>query len=569
MIPIVWLSLNPDTPPRGYWDMGMLEDVFSNKMWRTPYEFVHYEDWNKYLASWQSAPHKDSSNNGAVIIFPARAQVDYIKELNEKISELKWVVLFLTGDEEATFPVEKIKHKNIKIWVMSPRGGRHDKYGKLGTGYPPQAREWLPKYEKEATLRRSDFFFAGQITHERRQQLAEQLTRMKEDGKIGVFTPTKGFTQGDPHDLYYKQMSDAKVAPAPSGPETPDSFRLFEALESGCVPIADTRVPKNNFSDNYWTYFFNEEPPFPVLTEYDQLPGYIEDAVSQYPVLNNKIFSWWIRKKREFVRQIVSDITEVSGITCDPTISDLITVIIPTSPIKSHPDVSTIDETIKSIRHHLPTAEIILTFDGVRPEQEDRRVDYNEFIKRMLWKCNNEYKNIVPLIFEEHSHQSGMARKALEYVKTPILLYVEQDTPLVIDYEIPFLDLSQQILEGKSNMIRFHFEAVIPKDHYHMVHGMEPDIEVPLLRTSQWSQRPHLASVAFYKRILSENFSSKSKSFIEDLMHGVLDQAYRLDGINGWHQYKIHIYAPEGNFKRSYHSDGRQGEPKWDNSQIW
>jgi hypothetical protein len=74
---------------------------------------------------------------------------------------------------------------------------------------------------------------------------------MKENGWIGTFIPTKGFTQGDPHDLYYRQMADAKVAPAPSGPETPDSFRLFEALESGCVPIADTRVPKNNFSDNY------------------------------------------------------------------------------------------------------------------------------------------------------------------------------------------------------------------------------------------------------------------------------------------------------------------------------
>ena len=33
------------------------------------------------------------------------------------------------------------------------------------------------------------------------------------------------------------------MIPCPSGPATPDSFRLWEALEAGCVPIADGYAP--------------------------------------------------------------------------------------------------------------------------------------------------------------------------------------------------------------------------------------------------------------------------------------------------------------------------------------
>ena len=42
-----------------------------------------------------------------------------------------------------------------------------------------------------------------------------------------------------------------------------------------------------------------------------------------------------------------------------------ITIIVPVSPIASHPDTAILAETIESIRYHHPTAEIFLTFDGV------------------------------------------------------------------------------------------------------------------------------------------------------------------------------------------------------------
>lgn len=255
----------------------------------------------------------------------------------------------------------------------------------------------------------------------------------------------------------------------------------------------------------------------------------------------------------------------------------MITVVVPVSPIKSHPDTAILDETLESIRHHLPAAEIMVTFDGVREQHEGRRSDYEEFIRRALWRLDKSFGNVCPYVFDEHTHQVGMLRAVLDEIRTPLLMYVEQDTPLVTDEPIDWEAVIHFLMLGRSNVIRLHHEGVIPADHRHMIHGTErldgDEWEgrcTSFLQTSQWSQRPHVASVAYYRRILANHFSPDAKSFIEDKMHGVVDEAYNVDGLTGWMQHRVHIYKPDGdNMKRSYHTDGRAGEPKYDSSQVF
>lgn len=245
------------------------------------------------------------------------------------------------------------------------------------------------------------------------------------------------------------------------------------------------------------------------------------------------------------------------------------TIIIPTSSIPSHPSTEILDETISTIRTHLPDSEIILMFDGLRKEHQDRRRTYNEYIRRALFKANTEYGNVYPVIFKEHHHQTGMTKAILEDIRTETILYIEQDTPLTPDWEIPFDNLEKIIKDGDSNLIRFHFESIIPKEHNHMMLSTEKFRDVTLMKTVQWSQRPHLSSLAFYRRILNDYFSENSKSFIEDKMHSVLHSAFIDDGELGWHQFKTHIYYPKGSIKRSYHTDGRNGEAKYDDTQVF
>lgn len=561
-IPVIWLSYHEETPNRGYWDYGMLEDYFSRSLWNTVQgqEFQHINDFSEL----------PKAADGAIVVLPARYHAGDIKLINNDLSKLKWCVLFLMGDEANVFPAESLTHPNMVVYVMTPKQNRHESFRLLGDGYPPQARELLKKHSMHADMRLNNWFFSGQVNTKRRQECVEGLLRCEIGG--GIVNATPGFTQGMEHDKYFQTMAGSKVVVCPSGPQTPDTFRLFEALEAGCVPIADEITPAYD-SKGYWSFLFGETPPFPILHDYDSLQGYISETLEGWPANSNKVFAWWQNYKRNLAYQIDEDINRVAGLSpSNIGLRDRVTVVIPTSPIPSHPSTEIIDETIASIRSHLADVEILITVDGVRPEQEHRRADYDEYIRKLLWKSNHEWNNVLPILFTEHMHQTGMAKAVLEYIKTPLLLYVEQDTPLTSDCEIDWNGICEAVLSGEVSHVRLNHEAHILDEHKYLMLDDEPQVfqGVPLIRTIQYSQRPHVASVAFYRRIFGEDFSEEAKAFIEDVMHGKVQKAWNQDRVMGWQNYRLAIYHPEGgNIKRSYHTDGRAGGEKYSESQVF
>lgn len=237
-----------------------------------------------------------------------------------------------------------------------------------------------------------------------------------------------------------------------------------------------------------------------------------------------------------------------------------ITIVIATSVLPSHPNTDIIDETIRSIRVHFPENEIIMQIDGLRKEQKKRKKDYDEYKNRILWKCLHEYKNVIPFVFEKHSHQTTMMNKTINEIKTPLMLYVEGDAPLTPDEPIDWDSCLKMFNSDKANTIRFHFEAFIPESHKHLMFGLEDGF----MKTAQWSQRPHLTRTDYYKNIVLPN--CKEIFFIEDTFHGRLQDEilpYDTFSEDGWNTHKLWIYHPEGNIKRSYHLDGREGTQKF------
>ena len=86
---------------------------------------------------------------------------------------------------------------------------------------------------------------------------------------------------------------------------------------------------------------------------------------------------------------------------------------------------------------------------------------------------------------------------------------------------------------------------------------------LPMVRTVQWSQRPHMASTGFYRQIIADHFDNqRNPMFIEDRMHSIVETAWRKHGEAGWTRYRLWMYHPEGNVQRSTHLDGRAGEEK-------
>lgn len=235
-----------------------------------------------------------------------------------------------------------------------------------------------------------------------------------------------------------------------------------------------------------------------------------------------------------------------------------ITVVIPTSVLPSHPSLDIIEETLSTVRHHLPDSEIILQIDGLREEQEDRKADYDEYKTQILWNCLHKYKNVLPVVFDEHSHQTDMMKQTIDLIKTPLMLYVEGDAPLTPDMSIDWQKCIDFITSGEANTIRFHHEGVIPKEHDNLMLGIKDGF----MRTVQWSQRPHLSTVLYYKEVVLPTV--RDKYFIEDTFHGTVMEDWNIYGRIGWNKHRLWIYYPDpDNIKRSYHTDGREGGLKF------
>jgi hypothetical protein len=97
----------------------------------------------------------------------------------------------------------------------------------------------------------------------------------------------------------------------PSGVESPDNFRLYEALEAGCLPIVDA-FSTNNQTPGFWRYLFGDDIPFPIVSYWDELPKLLPELLKDYPRNANRCFSWWQLKKREIKYKLLDDVEELS-----------------------------------------------------------------------------------------------------------------------------------------------------------------------------------------------------------------------------------------------------------------
>lgn len=231
------------------------------------------------------------------------------------------------------------------------------------------------------------------------------------------------------------------------------------------------------------------------------------------------------------------------------------TILIPTSPIPSCPSTHIIMATIRSIREQLSDASVIVTADG---GGDDR---YREYVERLTEIDVPDLIVIGPA--PAPVHQSGMLGTALDLVRTPLVYYLEHDWLTLPS--VPWSELSALILSGRFNYLKLHAAPRVSPAHEHMMrerviyHGLAEydryndraaDRAIPVIKTVQWSQNPHLASTEFY-RSLNERFIRDRTDFIENLLHGIVGGA-------PWEEFKLGIYNPmDGDMFRVYHLDGK------------
>lgn len=532
----IWLGAHPLC-----WDQSLLSDTLDG----------HFAPVGLTEHTVVDAPLPlDPAIGEAVVVVPAR----YFSPaaINSMLAPLARAVVFLTSDEEATFPADAIHHPDAEVFVQTPRAGwtRPDRWMPVGyTGGTRAAMAAMPPTEGW----RWQWVFAGQVTHPRRQAAVKAMAGMR-PGEMGRLIETPSFTAGLPHGEYLRLLRTARIAPCPSGPVGIDTFRMWEALEAGCVPIVDRVSPIR--TDDYWGCVLDEEAPFPLITDWSMLPLATELIDERWEWHAARCSGWWGRWRLRFsdrVRDLIR-----------PPISheDQVTVIVTTSPIPAHPDTSMLEQTVASIRAHLPTARILIAADDVRPEQMHLAAGYDTYLHRVAELCARRWWNVGLDVAPEWLHQARLTERVLRQVTTPTILFMEHDTPLTAPDEGPidWAAAVAAVADGALHVIRFHHESRILEVHEHlMLDGTPIEIAgVPVMRTRQWSQRPHLANRDFYRRMLGGHlFPAAARTMIEDRVHGPAQE-------EGWDAWRLAIYTPGGSTLRSRHLDGRGEEPKFE-----
>lgn len=551
IVPVIWLTRHPDEVDAfGPWDTKILQDAFDGELWQHAWSFDH----------WKNVALVPEGLARAVVVLPARhhCSAGDVEWLNAELGKLKSCLLILAGDEEAVFPWKKIMHDHCRFWVQHPHPVVH---GDMAWAFFYGCGDPYRRSERATHLPSKDenWFFAGQNTHTRRRQAVNGLIKARARTR-GELRTTDGFRQGMSPEEYAWNMRRSRVAPCPGGPFTPDTFRFYEALDAGMVPIVDAHSP--DVPDGYWNLVYGEDFPFPVVDDWETVGGHIEAILKTWPTSGSQAAEWWILQRRNIVQRLNNDLLDIGFDPPETPWWQQVTVVITTSPARSNPSTDDIVFTIQSIQDsmHLAPGEhvpIVIAADGVRTEQAEMRGPYEEYVRKLCWQSLHE-NYVQPVVSAEHLHQQRLTRRALRFVTTPLILFVEHDTPFN-ENTIDWPTAVDAMLYGGLDVLRFHHEHQIHVEHVYMMidHVRTEVYGLPVMRTRQWSQRPHLANADYYRRTLEAISKFPGNGFIEDTMHSY---AGRFPLTN-----RIGIYAPEGTLCRTYHTDARAGAPKFDN----
>jgi Glycosyl transferases group 1 len=133
-------------------------------------------------------------------------------------------------------------------------------------------------------------FFKKWMTSPRnyaRQQLSERLTvfQQKNPGLSIVNRILDGFAKGLNRYEYSLEMMDTKVCLSPRGSSL-ETYRLFEAMRSGCVVVAD-KLPQQ------WFY---EGVPALFVEDWNELEGVVAPLLNdpaKLQMLSQQSLAWW------------------------------------------------------------------------------------------------------------------------------------------------------------------------------------------------------------------------------------------------------------------------------------
>lgn len=297
MISVIWQSYNPDRSPRLFGDQLMLQHIFAKVL-----DYKYQDSFAQFDGFEQHRKH-GPGHGGAVVLMALEDNKRHIDRLNEDIKTLPWCLVILTQNEYGSDAYMGIKHPNMRLWLQTPAADdKADRF--IALGYPSIVADHHAGLPED---RPTDWFFAGQMNHQRRLQCRDALANIPK----GVFFGTPGFNQGWDYHKYVNAMVHSKIVVCPAGPETPETFRMYEALEAGCIPIVDMQDGHGIRRKDHWTKVFGEDFPLAIMNYWPSVDEVIKSELENYNERLELIMKWWADYKLEVIDDLYASIDKM------------------------------------------------------------------------------------------------------------------------------------------------------------------------------------------------------------------------------------------------------------------
>lgn len=252
---------------------------------------------------------KEVEGDGAIVVVKADWMKDKatVDKFHEETVRLKWLVLFVTANEEGLFSVANYERTGaFKKWLQTPH--RHQ----AADHYLPWG--WTPGCSSDIEAKKElDCSFAGQITHRRRWDMMAAFPEIAMAVRKWEFHGSDGFAKGISQSEYYAMIGRSKVVPCPSGPLTVDSFRVCEALQLGAIPVLDGASPRGPYRE-YWKRLFGDHHPLPVVEHWEDFPLTLEQLLEYWPMHWKRVSAFWQGWKAQLRVNLTKDLQELGAL---------------------------------------------------------------------------------------------------------------------------------------------------------------------------------------------------------------------------------------------------------------
>lgn len=199
---------------------------------------------------------------------------------------------------ESTLPATHRQHlASFMGWIDNP-----DSFARERESFGRMLRNL--RKSKRGGLNIFSSWFNRKVHFSKERRLFSKSTAMCED--LYLLSST-GFASGNNVGLYSAIMENSIFAPCPAG-NSPETIRLYDALESGCIPISLDHL----FLKSEQALGALGPAPFPIIASWEELPSLLskmklelQNNPQKILDLQKKCGVWWVNYKTH-ISQIIS-----------------------------------------------------------------------------------------------------------------------------------------------------------------------------------------------------------------------------------------------------------------------